>query len=513
MNHHLLSRREWALAAVAALIVSFVTVYAMNTHPTNLDAYYHANAANRMAQGLGMTDTGLWIYLGLPPDMPIPVTETPSHLYWMPATSLLSGVFMSVFGVTYEVARLPMALSLAGAMLLTLLAVGWVGGKRRHLIVAAMLIVFSSSYADKWGEIDTYAPYALFGAGALLAMIYASETGRLRGWFIAGLLAGASHLTRADGLLMMIVAVMAIAVYGGRTRPRSLAVLVVGYLLVMTPWFIRMYGVVGAPLPLGGLQTAYLREYMEIFSYPWQELSISSVGIPALIQARIDAFGMNVMRFIVSEGWLIVWPLFLWGLFIARSSARFVIGMFALGLHVAMFFVFTWPSVHSSLFHGASALMPMWAALTPLGIDALARAITRRRVSYQPLAILIISLLVVGIAIFGTLQRFRPTDHTQMYTALMPYLTTDDRLLLTNPMRMYYHTGIGGVVLPYMELDSLPTLAEHFGIDYLLLEEIKMTNEKLQATAPSQLLPILTEVPPFLELVVDLGDMRLYRFR
>ena len=35
----------------------------------------------------------------------------------------------------------------------------------------------------------------------------------------------------------------------------------------MLPWFLRNLGVSGAPLPSGGLQTLFLREYNDIFSY------------------------------------------------------------------------------------------------------------------------------------------------------------------------------------------------------------------------------------------------------
>src|SRR5690606_19733088 len=157
----------------------------------------------------------------------------------------------------------------------------------------------SSSFTPMWGETDTFAPYALFGAGALAAMVQARVTDSWRWWLAAGLLSGAGHLTRSDGLLLVMVGVLVALFSGRQSRTAGLAAVVIGYLIVMPPWFVRMMGVVGAPLPVGGLQTAYITEYEQIFRYPWQELSLGAVGIPALVQARIDTFAKNIGTFFV----------------------------------------------------------------------------------------------------------------------------------------------------------------------------------------------------------------------
>ena len=510
---HPFSRRDWGIAAVCALLIAFVTVRALVPRPTYLDSFYHYNAAARLASGYGLTDRYVWVYLGLPPDAAQPITETPSHLYWMPMTSLLAGGFMAVFGQSFAVAQVPMALCLAGALLMAALAGGWIGGERRHAVLALVLMAASGTFADFWGEIDTFAPYALVGSAALAAIVMARERGRMAWWLVAGLLCGAGHLTRSDGLLLLIVALIVVL-----TSPRKAgaAGLAAGYLAVMLPWFARMSQVVGAPLPLGGLQTAYLTDYLQIFRYPWQELSLGSVGLDALLQARLDALGGNLGTFFVSEGWLVLWPLMLWGLYRSPGALRLTVALFALGLHAAMILVFAWPGARGGLLHGAAALMPFWAAMVVTGAESFARLISRPRPKMYPFARSVVTALVVGLAalltVFGLSPQKQAAEPVSI-SALRPLLNTQDRVMATDPARNYYYLGVGGAVLPDAPVERLAEMARTFALDYLVLEEIEAdTDGALAATAPEQINAILADTPPFLELVSDFGHTRLYRF-
>lgn len=513
---HPFTRRDWLLAAAFALIAALAVVYALNPRPSYLDSYYHYNAAARWASGDGLTDEAIWVYLGLPENLPEPVTITPSHLYWMPMASLLAGASMKLLGVSYAAAQLPMALCYAGAILLSALAGGWLGGARRHAALAMLLMIASSSFMQQWGEIDTFAPYALFGAAALAAMIVARVQDSWRWWLAAGLLSGAGHLTRSDGLLLVMVGVLVALLSGRRSRSGGLAALVIGDLLVMTPWFIRMISMVGAPLPIGGLQTAYLTGYEQIFRYPWQELSLGSVGIPALIQARIETLPNNLGTFFVSEGWLVLWPLMLWGLIRARPAARLTIGLFALALHVAMSLVFAWPAARGGLFHGTAALMPWWSALTITGAEALIERLTRRRPRMRPFTRVVVLGIVVGTAFLMTrftLSTPKQAAEPPAVTVLRPLLAAGDRVMATDPSRIYYHLGIGGVVLPDAPVTQLAAMAETFDLDYLVLEGIvEKPDGRRVPIAPESLQGITMETPPFLTLVEDFGHTQLYRF-
>lgn len=511
---HPFSRREWLIAALIAAVVAGVAVYALVSRPTYLDSYYHYNAAARLAQGDGLTDLTLWTYLGLPPDLTLPATVTPSHLYWMPMSALLSGAAMAAFGVSMDAAQIPMVTCLAGALLVAVLAGGWVTQTRRGAWLALALAAASGGFVDMWGEIDTFAPYALFGGLALTAMVAGRDRGRLWLWAAAGILGGLGHLTRSDGLLLPIVGVLA-ALTAPRRRLLSAVAVAAGYGITMAPWFARMMGVVGAPLPLGGLQTAYLTDYAQIFAYPWRTLSLGGVGIGPLLQSRVEPLLINLGVFAVAQGNLLLWPFMLWGLFRARRHVWITVGLFALGLHAAMTFVFAWPGARGGLFHGAAALVPWWAALTAYGVDALARRLSRRQPRRATLNWIVVAALALLIGGFMTALSMTPASGgaPAYIEAIRPYVSADDRVASVDPPEIAYWLGAGGVVLPYASPDVLSHLAEDFDLDLLIVTGVEDGGDGATSEAlPEPLRPLLAALPPSLVLEADLGRTRIYRF-
>ncbi|HLY25684.1 MAG TPA: hypothetical protein VKQ72_05050, partial [Aggregatilineales bacterium] len=94
-------RRDILFIGVFALFVGAVMAVALR-HPGYTDAYYYFNAAERLVRGKGLTDAALWTYLGSPLALP-----APSHLYWMPLSSLIAAAGMALFGATFDAAKMP----------------------------------------------------------------------------------------------------------------------------------------------------------------------------------------------------------------------------------------------------------------------------------------------------------------------------------------------------------------------------------------------------------------------
>ena len=206
-------RRGALIFAALALVVAFALTRGLVAQPGFTDAFYHFNAADRLARGDGLTDPYLWTYIGAPDHLP-----APSHLYWMPLTSLLAAAGMALLGApgTYAAAQLPFTLLFAGTALVGFWLGGKIGGGRRHAWVAGLLTLFSGYYTRFWGATDTFAPYALIGSLCLVALGLAVErlSDSRRAYSLclaAGALAGLAHLTRADGLLLLGVGWVVIA--------------------------------------------------------------------------------------------------------------------------------------------------------------------------------------------------------------------------------------------------------------------------------------------------------------
>ena len=149
----------------ATLIVVAGLARGATVEPSYTDAYYHFNAASRLARGDGFVEDYLWNYLDAPMGLP-----APSHRYWMPLTSILAALGMTALGAPgdYGAAQAPFILLAAGACMVAYATTRSLAGKRRNAWIAGLLTAFGGFFAPRWGAIDTFAPYALIGSLALL---------------------------------------------------------------------------------------------------------------------------------------------------------------------------------------------------------------------------------------------------------------------------------------------------------------------------------------------------------
>lgn len=551
-----MNRRSFALFALMAL-VGVVLITRLIAAPGYTDVYYHLNAANRFASGQGLTDPYVWTYIGALDHLPMP-----SHLYWMPLTSFVAGISMILFNApgNYAVAQLPFLLMFWATTCMGYW-LGWrIGRSARHAWVAGLLTLFNGFYTKFWGEIDTFAPYALFGSLALVMMgigivdLVGAKTStppptppRIQGrartrhlvivWFAAGALSALGHLTRADGMLLVIVGVMMIVSVGvwrnwvqraaslpsGDESGRhaglplrqigiTLVALVAGYLLVMLPYFGRNLQAIGSPLPLGGTQAIWFREYNDIFNFPPNSTpqTLLANGIGGLIASRRVAVINNLATFVAVEGLIVMTPLMLIGLWQRRRNPLlFPFALYALGMHLAMTFVFPFPGYRGGLLHSAAALIPFWAALGVVGLDEVIEWIAKRRRRWNVRsAKLVLSsglvLLAVGLSAYiGFNGRVTPQTPA-LYTELRSTVPADARILSDDPPELYYYTGMGGATLPNGTQDTVLAVARRYQIDYLLLKDDP-------GSIPAGLLPILDTPPAFLKpLPFKSKSARLY---
>jgi hypothetical protein len=295
----------------------------------------------------------------------------------------------------------------------------------------------------------------------------------------------------------------------------------VAYLLVMSPWFARNLREIGTPMPLGGAQGIWFREYNDIFNYPpdASPATLFADGLGAFIASRWEAFSNNLGTFIAVEGWVVLTPLMLLGLWVRRRDA-FLRGfwLYALGLHLVMTLVFPFPGYRGGLLHSAAALVPWWAALGVVGLDAAVEWVAKRRRRWNAVtAKRIFSAGLVGAALLLSLMialpnRVPPPGLPALYRELRDALPADARLMINDPAQLYYFTGLGGVVLPNETPDVIPQIARQYGVRYLLLEGV--TADGLPTAAPRGLWSLVNAPPDFLvPLPLPITSVRLYEIR
>ena len=109
------SNRERLVLVVVALLGAFLITRFFVAGPGYTDVFYHLNGANRLVTGQGLTDPYYWTYIGATNQLP-----APSHLYWMPLTSLSAAVGMWLLNApnNYVAAQLLFSVMFADVVLI-----------------------------------------------------------------------------------------------------------------------------------------------------------------------------------------------------------------------------------------------------------------------------------------------------------------------------------------------------------------------------------------------------------
>jgi 4-amino-4-deoxy-L-arabinose transferase-like glycosyltransferase len=486
MRDHLLRRDLWLIFILALLVR--VAAALPQTQPNYMDAAYYLVGGQQLAQGFGFNDPYVWQYLDQPIGLP-----HPSHLYWMPLPSILVAISQAIFGVTYRAAQLPFVLLSAVLPVLACMIAWRISAGRRHAWLAALLVIFSPFYLPYWGVPESFAPFAVFGA---LALYWASAAAKWWKWLAAGACAGLAHLSRADGVLLLLpLLLVQIRLHDsdGRRKifiphPSALLIILIGYCGVMLPWFVRNLNVIGAPLSTAGSQAIWLCNYDELFAYGKAFNLAHLLGCGNLIGARVNGVGAGALHWLGEAGMIFLAPLIVIGLWRERRARLLQAALwYALLLFAAMTLVFTFAGDRGGLFHSTSALLPFFYAAAPPGLDAIIDWIARRRRTWRAdRAKQIFSAACVGYAVLLSFSIYRgrvigpdwgapiwnqagEVDQT-IGRWLADRGVVDPIVLVNNPPGFTYHTGLRSIVIPYGGVDDLIKAARQFGARWLVLD-------------------------------------------
>lgn len=503
--------RCYAAIFAVALIWGAILAAAID-QPGYTDAYYYFNAGQRLAKGDGLTDPYLWTYINVPDYLP-----GPSHTYWMPLESLVAAGSMAILGANFGAAQVPSVLCFAGLATLAFWLGVRLGHNRRYGWLASILAMFSGFYTPFWTTTDTFTLYGLVGALALVAVGRGRETGGWRWYALGGALAGLAHLARADGVLLVGVLILVTFWPGNgvpwRHKGQVALVGAAAYGLVMLPWFVRNLSEIGTLLPIGGTGTIWLRSYDELVNYPTgtSAAHFFDWGLTNILHSRAEALLVGLGTFVAVETWVVLGPFVLLGLWLRRRDP-FLLGvmLYAVGLHLAMTLVFAYPGMRGGLFHSSAALLPFWASLGVIGLDAGIEWVAKRRrwPKQQAKNVFSGALLVLAVVLSAGIllaRRAAWNDNAVFYKDLG--LPPDAVAMVNDPAALYYHTGLSGVVVPNASPDVVLEIAAQFGITHLVLD--------VNRTDPFTGLFLGTETRPFLRLyrlddsgTVDPGDDR-----
>lgn len=435
-----------------------------------MDVAYYAAGARYLAQGGGFNEPFLWHYLDDPAGLP-----RPGFLYWMPLPSVLAAPFA---GGSFFTVQIPFAVLSAALPLVSYKLVCTGPDRRRTGWLAGLLTLFSGFFFPYWTLPETFAPFALLGS--LSIWIAGMDLG-LGGKLALGLLIGLAHLTRADGILLLPVAILGLFLLRRPALPGALAVLT-GYLAAMAPWFLRNMLVIGLPLSPAGSATIWLTDYDDLFCYrctlSWH--SYLAWGWEHILRSKLWAAGLNLERFLAEGCLVFLFPFVPVGFLRLRRRVHFFLaGIYLVLIYLVHSLVFTFPGPRGAFFHASAAALPFVIVAGVEGVEAAVKWCARRRRwnSVQALqvfggAAVVLAVLLSGYALAGTLPEWREAGI--VYERVGQWLEREDRgavVMVANPPAFWYHTGHRAVVVPNGDVEALVAVAERYGVRYVLLDE------------------------------------------
>jgi hypothetical protein len=481
---------------VLALAVRLITAVLI-PRPGYMDAAYYAAGAVHLARGGGLSEPFLWNYLDNPAGIP-----HPGFLYWMPLPSLLAAPFAALFSGSFFALQIPFILLSAFFPLVGYL-VAWEAAERRHQAwLAGLLVLFSGFFFPYWTLPETFAPSALFGSLALwLAGRKMQDAGSEVGWLVSlfvGSLVGLAHLTRADGILLFPVVILALAVsprlrntqYASRITYHvsrrfivHCSLFILGYLLVMGPWFLRNLDVAGAPLSPAGAKTLWLTTYDDLFCYgcALSPRSYLAWGWGNILRSKLWAAGVNLERFLAEDCLVFLLPFVFVGLYRLRRDLAITSSLvYLLLVYLLHSFAFTFPGPRGGFFHASAPALPFLFAAAAEGLDAAVGWVGRwRRWSVRQARVVFAVAMVVGAITLsahvasGKLAGWRAAD--EAYREVGRWLDAravpgGTMVMVGNPPAFWYHTYRPAVVVPNGDIKMLLAVADRYGVDYAVLD-------------------------------------------
>lgn len=493
-------RGTLATVYVLAMVARAAAAAAM-VRPGTFDSAYYLHVAQNLAVGRGLVEDVVWNYLDTSPvALALP---RPSHLYWMPLSSLLAWVGLSAFGAaldTHRAAAVPLVL-LAGFVPTGAAWLAWSWSRRLDVALAAGLLGIASGYHAVYAvSIDTFTPFTLAVALCLVGA-WQGLRGRWVGWAAAGLGVGLAQLTRADGFLLAIV--VAVGVVRTAWRARSLATFLRAALLsggvalvLVSPWLARNLVVAGSMVPGNGSAAVWLRTYDELFAYGvgLSPGHLLSSGPGALLAERLRA-GIAAFMVLLGGTWIALLPVVVAGWWtLRRAVLAQLFALYAVLLTATLVLLFPAPTQWGTYLHSSSVFLPWSAALASVGISRLARALSRGRPAHQDLlrqALLSLAVvwalgttaIVVRSSLFGPAapgDLYAPWNeryaHYSRVGEVLQARGAEGPILVIDPPGFTVTTRRPSLMVPSNGLDAVNAVADRFGAQWLLAERHRLAD-------------------------------------
>jgi 4-amino-4-deoxy-L-arabinose transferase-like glycosyltransferase len=482
---------DYVLLFVGGLMVA-LSLAAFQKHPGYMDAEYYFATAQIVHEGGGLYEPFIWNYL-----TGIKGLLAPSFTYWMPFTSLLALAGMIVAGRSdWNLARIFFVLLTAFLPVLTY-SLGWYLSRKRFVaLFSGMLAWFPVFFTPYLVTTDAFVLYMYLGS----AWFVLTKRALQQNWsavLLIGFISGLMHFTRNDGLIWFLIFlfVLMIVLLRNRSALRSFfgltAIALVGYGIVMSPWYLRNLHSFGTFFPSGNQRMLWLRHYNDIFSYPASQLTYKywlESGLDNIFMARAEAVGQNILSTIAVQFEIVLLPLALMGLFALRKKIE--VQMMSL-VWICIFFlmsvIFPFAGYRGGYFHAIAAFQPFIWCLSAIGLVSFNEwGVAKRNWNGgQTLKVFALFLLFICAALSFRIvaQRIIGSDlrnpnwsrsanrYNLICEAMNDIIQGDDGVVMVNnPVGYFLACRQKAVVIPSGGIPALKAVASQYHVKHLILE-------------------------------------------
>lgn len=290
-----------AFASVTALVLWFG---AELRFPLDFDtAYYRGSGIRIGSGGPVLQESIIWTWLGGARTVPHAAFD-----YWMPLPAFAAGFGYALFGTLASTAYAAAvcAGATAAAVWTTLrrwTARAWTAWLGVLLLAATPDFVRFAADGDSPSYMVAFAAWAFTLLGGVSPEQPTSPASRLQ-LALAGVCVGLAHLSRGDGLLVLLGAAAGLAWILRKSGPRpvvsALAILFGGWLAVFGPWMLRNLLTFGEAMPPGASAAITIATPDAIYAFfdPPTLLSMGADHVQRALRHGATSVATNLARFV-----------------------------------------------------------------------------------------------------------------------------------------------------------------------------------------------------------------------